>query len=68
MKKAQIINKILNKILIITALLYNIFSILAIKKEKHFNFSFLLLYRLFILPRYWLQPPLLLPLILCFCG
>ena len=34
MKKAQIINKILNKILINTASLYNIFSILAIKKEK----------------------------------
>lgn len=34
MKKAQIINKILNKILIITALLYNIFSILAIKKRS----------------------------------
>lgn len=34
MKKAQIINKILNKILINTVSLYNIFSILAIKKEK----------------------------------
>lgn len=40
MKKAQIINKILNKILIITALLYNIFSILAIKKEKPASLSF----------------------------
>ena len=48
MKKAQIINKILNKILIITALLYNIFSILAIKKEKPLNFSFFSIYSLFI--------------------
>lgn len=32
-KKAQIINKILNKILINASLFYNIFSILAIKKR-----------------------------------
>lgn len=58
-KKAQIINKILNKILINTSLFYNIFSILAIKKRGMTTSLFLTDTNLFIPLQYSPQLPLL---------
>ena len=58
-KKAQIINKILNKILINTSLFYNIFSILAIKKRGMKTSLFLTDTNLFIPLQYSPQLPLL---------
>ena len=58
-KKAQIINKILNKILINASLFYNIFSILAIKKRGMTTSLFLTDTNLFIPLQYSPQLPLL---------